>query len=263
MQSKLPCNYLTTVKAPNSLSRKMCLLTITPEYRTKSTTSPNRVITKPKATPPEPSQPTPHHITCNANTKDKDNDNGNAPTSQPTKETGRVTENELLHLLLASQREKSQNQNPPQSQSQSQSQQRTPAPPPPPRPREEHHYHHYAAPVPAPPLRKLGRRRSSASSSAVSVRSFESVRRKVGGLFQRVGALERDRERKEWLAEAATAAKVAGTGRGRRERSRSRSRSRSPRLRLVGVGGMERFPDFHGRGRPVRECRREERLRQW
>jgi len=95
------------------------------------------------------------------------------------------------------------------------------------------------------------------------VRSFESVRRKVGGLFQRVGILERDRERREWLAEAATAAKAAGTGRERRERSRSRSRSRSPRLRLVGVGGMERFPDFYGRGRPVRECRKEERLRQW
>jgi hypothetical protein len=97
----------------------------------------------------------------------------------------------------------------------------------------------------------------------VSVRSFESVRRKVGGLFQRVGILERDRERREWLHEAAAAA-AAGTGRGRRERSRSRSRSRGPRL-VVGVGGVERVlvPDFWGRGRPVRECMREERVRRW
>jgi len=97
----------------------------------------------------------------------------------------------------------------------------------------------------------------------VSVRSFESVRRKVGGLFQRVGILERDRERREWLSEAAAAA-AAGTGRGRRERSRSRSRSRGPRL-VVGVGGVERVPvpDFWGRGRPVRECMREERVRRW
>jgi len=98
----------------------------------------------------------------------------------------------------------------------------------------------------------------------VSVRSFESVRRKVGGLFQRVGILERDRERREWLSEAAAAAAAAGTGRGRRERSRSRSRSRGPRL-VVGVGGVERVPvpDFWGRGRPVRECMREERVRRW
>ncbi len=95
------------------------------------------------------------------------------------------------------------------------------------------------------------------------MRSFESVRRKVGGLFQRVGILERDRERREWLSEAAAAA-AAGTGRGRRERSRSRSRSRGPRL-VVGVGGVERVPvpDFWGRGRPVRECMREERVRRW
>lgn len=95
------------------------------------------------------------------------------------------------------------------------------------------------------------------------MRSFESVKRKVGGLFQRVGILERDRERREWLNEAAAAA-AAGTGRGRRERSRSRSRSRGPRL-VVGVGGVERVPvpDFWGRGRPVRECMREERVRRW
>lgn len=95
--------------------------------------------------------------------------------------------------------------------------------------------------------------------------SFESVRRKVGGLFQRVGILERDREHREWLSEAAAAAAAAaGTGRGRRERSRSRSRSRGPRL-VVGVGGVERVPvpDFWGRVRPVRECMREERVRRW
>lgn len=102
----------------------------------------------------------------------------------------------------------------------------------------------------------------------MSVRSFESVRRKVGGLFQRVGGLERERERREWLAEAAAAAaaaaaggKAAGTGRGGRERERSRSRS--PRF-AVGGGWGQRVPDFgYGRGRPVRECRREERCRQW
>ncbi|MCJ1362099.1 hypothetical protein MMC16_001201 [Acarospora aff. strigata] len=223
----------------------MCLLTVTPEYKSKPTAAPNRVVVAtPKPVPSEPSQPTPvapHYVTCN----------GNNPTpaqQSTTKETGRVTENELLQLLLATQRANNSQQQP-----QQQAQQR-PAPPPPIlKPREEHHYHHYSSP--APPMRQLRRRRSSASS--VSVRSFESVRRKVGGLWQRVSVLERDRERKEWLAEAAAAAAAAAAG-GERRRERSRSPGRI-------VGGVERVSDFggYGRGRPMRECRRQERCREW
>lgn len=70
----------------------------------------------------------------------------------------------------------------------------------------------------------------------------------MGGLWQRVSVLERDKERREWLAEAAAAAE------------RRRERSRSPGWNGV---GFERYPDCHGRGLLMRERRREERCREW
>ncbi|KAI9870765.1 MAG: hypothetical protein M1830_003828 [Pleopsidium flavum] len=199
----------------------MCLLTVTPEYKNKANAQPNRVVAAPKPTLPEPSQPTPHYVTCNANN-----------TQQSSKEQGRMTENELLQLVLAAQRRNSGAQ-----------QQQKPTPPNP-KPKEEHHYHHYT--TSCPPVQNLARRRSSASS--ISVRSFESVRRRVGGLMQRVTVLERDRERKDWLAEAAAA-----------ERERRRDTSQSPRRH---GGGYERVPDWCGRAGEMRE-RRRERFQQW
>lgn len=208
----------------------MCLLTVTPEFEKKSCAQPNRVVAAPKPCPAEPSQSTPvapHYVTCEPK--------GN---QQQPKEQGRITESEWLQVLLAAQRG-----NGSQQAQQPQQQQQKPAPQPP-KPREEHHYHHYNTPT--SPIGRPDRRRSSIS--LVSVQSFESVRRKVRGLWQRVTVLERDKERREWLAEAAAAAA-----------ERRRERSRSPRCdgRLV-----ERFPEWHGRGEPMRE-RRRERCREW
>ncbi len=223
----------------------MCLLTVTPEYKNKSCTPPNRVVITPKPVPAEPTQPTPvpvHYVTCEPKKpQEKEKEKEAEKEKEKPKETGQVTENELLKFLLAAHKGNHCHQEPAKQE------------PPEIKPREEHHYHHY--PNPNPPIRRL-RRRSSSSASSVSVRSFESVRRKVGGLWRRVTALERDRERKEWLAEAAAAASAATTPTCERRKDRSRSPRRI-------VGGLESFPDWYGRGRPLREHKRETRCRVW
>lgn len=242
----------------------MCLITVEPEFEKKKIKKVEKVEVdvnvepnRPVATPCTPAPPElrqtcpvpPHYVTCPGNSN-------NNTSEKPTKDDGRVTEKELLHHLLKCERDKNAQQPPPPpppQQQQPKPRAPSPHPPPPPRPKEEYHYHHY--------LPGRGRRRSTAS--LVSVHSFESVRNKVRGLATRVGLLERDKERREWLAEAEEVAD--------RRRADKRGRSRSPKFIIADI---ERFPersrlDRYGYGyvpgRPIKEKRwdKEVRYEEW